>query len=396
MNRRDCAGTVRRIVIAFATVALLAVAATGVAADATSHAGEHWVSVKSPDPGDLVGIDCTSRSSCLTVGYINNGAAAVAERWNGKAWKSVTPALPSGASSALLNAVACPRATDCIAVGGYAVGADYLPLVEKWNGKSWKRIDAASVGASSSLTAVSCPSTSNCWAVGSAYDSSTEKDTPLAEHWTGTKFTTVTMVAKAQDDQINGISCRGGSCIAVGGDSKGALIERSTGKSFSVLSGGRTPKGTVGDLWAVACPSAGHCVATGESDAKKGGAIQTLSEVDTGHGFRTVRTPDPTHLKVPYNSLYGVSCVSASDCWAAGQGGAFAYAGSHPTDKDRSTAVDHWNGKRWTHAKSVNPGGKPSGFLAVACGAKASCQAVGYINGGVAAEEKSLIEQLKN
>ncbi len=379
----------RGFAVTAALVAVLGLYGTAVTAVGAplAAAKAHWVQVRSPDAGVIKGLSCSSPSSCLAVGFANNGDSEVAEAWNGHAWRSVTPAAPAGSTFALFEGVDCTSSHMCVAVGGYDQGSDFLPLAEKWNGSSWKRLTTSSVGSSSGFNAVSCPNSSSCWAVGTA------NSKPLAEHWTGHSFATVSMVAKGQDDQVNGISCRAGSCVAVGGDTLGTLTERSTGKGFSVITGGSTPSKTIGDLWAVSCVSAKHCVAAGESDAKTGGAIRTLTEVYNGKRFKTFASPDPTHLKVPYNSLYGISCTSSTNCWAAGEGGAYAFGGPNPTSKDRSTDAVHWNGKRWSVVGSANPNNKPSGFLAISCSRASSCMAGGLWE--PTGTQETLIEKLK-
>ena len=79
--------------------------------------------------------------ACTAVGEFTDGAAGgliLAERWNGKTWTiQHTPSPPHsnlpGAATATLNAVSCPSATTCVAVGRSDTGA----LAELWNGTTW-------------------------------------------------------------------------------------------------------------------------------------------------------------------------------------------------------------------------------------------------------------------
>jgi hypothetical protein len=170
---------------------------------------------------------CASSSLCLAVGvrqneiYVQNASAYV---WNGKAWEfsftpnaedggsysdldpvscagqiclalgttdyewdnttqtwlDVTP--PSGADTGL-RALSCDSSTDCMSVG-FSVGND--PDAALWHDGTWTSPQLAPAGERSGLTAVSCKSGS-CVAVGSDFPAS-GKDHPIAESWNGTAW----------------------------------------------------------------------------------------------------------------------------------------------------------------------------------------------------------------
>lgn len=66
----------------------------------------------------------------------------------------------------------------------------------------------------SGLQAVSCPLATSCTAVGSAGSSATQ---PLAEHWNGTTWTIQATASPQVNKTLNGISClRSSACTAVG------------------------------------------------------------------------------------------------------------------------------------------------------------------------------------
>ena len=80
--------------------------------------------------------------ACTAVGEVglrrHAATVTLAERWNGKSWAiQHTPNPPhsnsSTAATATLNAVSCPSATTCVAVGRSDSGA----LAELWNGTTW-------------------------------------------------------------------------------------------------------------------------------------------------------------------------------------------------------------------------------------------------------------------
>jgi hypothetical protein len=89
--------------------------------------------------------------------------------WNGTAWKNAPFAGPGRpADERDINAVSCPSATSCVAVGSRATGGHgTVPLIEQWNGQAWS-IQAPPLPAlgHAQLTGVSCTAPTVCTAVG--------------------------------------------------------------------------------------------------------------------------------------------------------------------------------------------------------------------------------------
>jgi hypothetical protein len=84
-----------------------------------------------------------------------------------------------------------------------------------------------------------------------------------------------------------------------------------------------------------------------------------------------------------YNTLYGVSCPSASDCWAAG----YYYNGSHS-----QTLIEHWDGSAWSIVPSPNSSTSESNFLlGITCTSATDCWAVGHHDSGAVAIFLTLI-----
>src|SRR5437660_1670166 len=72
------------------------------------------------------------------------------------------------------------------------------------------------------------------------------------------------------------------------------------------------------------------------------------------------------------NELYGVTCASASDCWAVGD-----YFGS----VDRQTLTEHWNRTSWSIVASPDSGTLANKLYGVTCASASDCWAVGdYLN----------------
>ena len=106
----------------------------------------------------LSGVSCTSRASCWAVGtHISDRGIGrnAALHWDGASWSAVSVPNP-GANVAgdgrELSGVACPSASDCLAVGGYVslAGAERNEALG-WNGSQWLRIATSGSGALSSV-----------------------------------------------------------------------------------------------------------------------------------------------------------------------------------------------------------------------------------------------------
>ena len=91
--------------------------------------GTRWSIVRSPNAptesnGEaslLIGVECATTTDCLAVGYDTPNSTAVAralvEHWDGTSWSIVPSPHPTGQAAALLYGVACPKASNCFAVG---------------------------------------------------------------------------------------------------------------------------------------------------------------------------------------------------------------------------------------------------------------------------------------
>src|SRR5438552_17844610 len=79
----------------------------------------------------------------------------------------------------------------------------------------------------------------------------------------------------------------------------------------------KTPNSLVrnGSLAGVSCASSTACVAVG-THSNRSGLQQGLAEVWNGTGWTVTAVPTPKHGLAA--SLFGVSCVSSTDCHAVG------------------------------------------------------------------------------
>jgi hypothetical protein len=120
-----------------------------------------------------------------------------------------------------LNAIACPTAAECWAVGQTAVargGNTYSEirsqLIEQETAGVWRTVTAPDGHVPDlALTGIACPGTRDCWAVGGS-----SRDGPaVIEHWTGGAWQLVRS-PRLTGGQLVGVSCASASlCWAYGG-----------------------------------------------------------------------------------------------------------------------------------------------------------------------------------
>ena len=239
--------------------------------------GTSWRVQAIPTPkgstgGDLSAVSCTSRSACTAVGFYDNAARhvlAVAERWNGRAWR--IQALPRPAKVTQLSGVSCSAARACTAAGYYVGPKGTRPLAEAWNGRTW-HIQAVPLPHGSPggiLTAVSCTSPRACTATGANFSTGPT----LAERWNGTRWRVQPTPYPAN-----------------------------SGTSHQEV-----------ELNAVSCASATACTASGEY--APGGQSAYFLEAWNGHRWRLVTAPHPAGFVA--GALNDVSCAPAR-CTAVG------------------------------------------------------------------------------
>jgi hypothetical protein len=219
----------------------------------------------------------------------------------------------------ILSDISCTLTAACTAVGGgrFVDGRGAVPLVERWDGRKWSRQPAP---AASAFSSVSCPSSRVCMAVGVADSSGLLR----AERWNGSSWSRQPIatpdVLAQSDTAVTDLSCSSvTACVAVGswGDDEcnaaqceGQMLGLWNGVRWSV----RVSHGSFDGRFSVSCVSATWCVAAGD------GGMQHWN------GKRWSDQPTPL---VFGGDPPGVSCVSKTACVAVGGGAA------------------RWNGRRW-------------------------------------------------
>jgi hypothetical protein len=152
--------------------------------------GTTWTIQVTPNPAGatrigLSAVSCATAGSCTAVGsYTNNSGVltTLAEARTGTSWRiEATPASKGYQGSDLLG-VSCTAVTACVAVGVHPRSLTVVALAEAWDGSAWK-IESTTLPArsiNSDLSGVSCPAAGACTAVGS-YTSPSPDDLTLAE-----------------------------------------------------------------------------------------------------------------------------------------------------------------------------------------------------------------------
>jgi len=264
----------------------------------------------------------------------------------------------------------------CVAVGQWRPNESALngrALIEVWNGTKWaiERPPVPVASKASSLNSVACPSTTSCVAIGGYFNSAGSDSYAFAEVWNGTvwSISPIPDPAPAGSDGLDGISCSSPTaCTAVGtsnANSQAPLVtwvERWNGTSWSIQpSPNATGLGSV--LAVVSCPSATFCNAVGYSEPN---STDTVPIAETWNGKTWALASVPGVSGTKYAELGGVSCASATSCFAVGY--------DSPAPSQASALVESWNGSKWVISSSP----KGMGVLtSIWCSSSSSCVTVG-------------------
>jgi hypothetical protein len=320
------------------------------------HAGDSQMAYQRSE--DLTSVDAISSDDVWAVGFypstrpVNDTPSTVndltlVEHWNGTAWSIVSA--PDATTSDNLNSVSGDSSTDVWAVGGatytlhYGTGASAgtqsydAPLVEHWNGSSWKIVPAPTIGldphnpaalakmaaglagnaplnpASADFTSVHAISADDVWAVGilSFADSGIapfRTDETFTEHWDGTRWSvvaapdvTVPETASAAADDLQAVTGLAGDVWAVGrAQPVGTLVLHWSGTAWSISPSPQT--GEEGGLEAVVDLSPDDVWAAGDEIDHWDG--QTWSQIPTING-------------TAIQSITAMAASASNDIWFA-------------------------------------------------------------------------------
>ena len=167
------------------------------------------------------------------------------------------------------------------------------------------------------------------------------------------------------------------TCLILLGSATGALGAATVAAPTSSVSSVPRP-GSSSELSGISCTSPGDCWAVGDFTSGSGAQLNQALHWN-GRKWSLVPTPDPGQMaQRAFDSLVGVRCISASNCWAVGS---FASPGNGVFELNQAL---HWNGRHWSLVPTPDPGGlgndDSSGLTAIRCPSPASCWAVGVVS----------------
>ncbi len=302
--------------------------------------------------GTLASVSCASPGACEAVGWIElrgHRRRALAERWNGSAWRIGRLTIPAGAGNTALAGVSCPTPAVCVAVGtqGAHGGA---PFAVSFSGRSWTAEPMPAVPSGAELLGVSCPTVSFCLAVGDTdtIDNATTNELGLNEVWDGTSWRAL---RDREDGFLEDVSCvTPAFCFGVGYNANSGGYSTVT-ESWNGLTITDQSADASGDLSAVSCSSSLSCLAVGSDQ----GNVAALWNGRRWRGTAAAR------------GLNDVSCVTATACVGVG---------SMQSGSVLHLRVARWNGSAWAAQRQV-PSPADTSLYAVSCPSRAACLAVG-------------------
>ncbi len=213
----------------------------------------------------LNAVSCTASSSCMAVGGFSPTGDSddpadhtLAERDTQGTWSVVPSSTPGNGDQSDLQSVTCPLPSWCMAVGAYSpisnpYKADVHALAETWNGIAWKVLAVPSLagGRQSALQSVACTSPNQCVAVGSSTDvinSGGGATHAFAVAWSGSAWSMIPSLSSTTGapSDLRSVACVSPTaCMAVGSSSSGnhgrvsdtidTLVERWDGTTWSRL-----------------------------------------------------------------------------------------------------------------------------------------------------------------
>jgi hypothetical protein len=271
--------------------------------------GTTWSVEDTPNAGangdQLFGVAAVSSSEAWAVGSAAGPpttytSSTVIEHWTGSAWTVVPSPNPSRDPLYGTNQLYDVKAfapNDVWAAGWQQGDVGYAPLVERWDGRSWKVSKTPSAG-SIQTVALDGTSSSDIWAVGYRFTFG-RGDQSVVLHYDGSHWSAVPTPVLGIDNYLNDV----------------AVVSPT-------------------DAWAVGYSRSNTL------------DIQPYFLHWDGSAWRTVPSP---HLSSTYNFLQSIVAESSGDVWAGGY---------RTVDREEVSLVEHWDGTAWRLDPTAN---KPDG-----------------------------------
>ena len=318
----------------------------------------------------------------VLAGTIAVGSGAIGAIPGPRRWQ-ISPS-PHAAESYTLAGVSCASATSCVAVGALP-GVNYKGLIETWDGASWTVTPNPVVSPTLYLlSGVSCPDPTICVAVGKFLAPSGVEHT-LVETRIDGEWSVTPSPNPDVSQGLNAVSCASATyCVAVGtstdGERQRALVEEWNGTDWSVVPTPRPPHTPLMILNGVSCVTATNCVAAGSAASVDLGT-QPLIERWNGTKWSIATVPYPDGIG--NNRLFGVSCATGNRCVAVGSSAAL-----------NGPLIEMWDGTSWSIAERPNPGTGGNALSGVSCPGVTRCVATGSFNSDKRKERpRNLVEK---
>jgi Bacterial Ig-like domain (group 3) len=363
--------------------ALAVPGAAALATDGTAFEGDVATGISCASPGE-----CTAVGSY----FIHDPKTGITTSWpmvvsqTGGAWGQAAGLQGiAGLSSGLggqLTKISCASAGNCSAAGSYGpVGTSFGFLADEING-TWGAAqalpDAASLGTvGSSINAMSCPSAGDCAAVGEAAPGRPFILDEINGSW-GDPLAVpgLASLGAASGDSVESVSCpEAGDCSAIGtvdtsGGGEAAFMVTETGGTWGDATPvpGESALPGVGS-WGgfVSCPAAGDCTAIGGYEPTRNNFLVWVADDVNGSWGSAQR------LAAPATTLRATALLSCATPGNCAVDGSYRDALGLP----HAFVANEVNGT-WQASQDV-PGlsGVASGADAISCAAPGDCAATG-------------------
>lgn len=271
-------------------------------------------------PAALEAVACPDASNCVAVG--GPGGVQVS-RSGGRTWSPVT-----APTRHFLSGVSCSGVARCVAVGDAGTA-----LVTEDGGTNWT---VAETGTDVPLSSVSCLPSGRCYAVGDA-------ETVLVTDDDGHRWHRVSTGSGV----LNGVACSGTTRCAAVTSSAVEDLASTDGRTWTPVAVPFSPLDALAPLNGIACAGptclgvGGHGLLSWSSD---GGTAWSPGQTDTTVDLDAVACPSParcvavgqsgtilstggpgseatTDVAPTMESLLGVACPTTDECVAVGSGG---------------------------------------------------------------------------
>jgi hypothetical protein len=367
---------------------------------AVEASGSWTIQVSTPPTGTSVGViselSCWTATNCLAVGESGAGNGIVLSISGATIAYGSIPNLPSETYEEL-TAIRCFSATSCEAVGTTGNGTTSAAVAASFSGSTWtqRKLPVPSRDNFGIAVSLDCSSVTQCETVGWAglqfEGAAPPPSTYLAYAATlsGTTWELDPLVIGGPPAAaLFGISCSsGGDCVSVGRYSNDLeqdrpIVESLRANTWSLSEPSMPTGATSATLFAVTCPTAGSCVAVGRFVASSGEWLPYVDVLAKGTWKAKAVPSKNGFINV---GLFGVSCVSVTECVAVGA--ASMNTSSNPfcsVNCTQAPIVERLIGTKWTESTPPSPVGNVNPILqAVSCWAIGQCVAVGayYYNG---------------